>query len=197
METTPQDWNERYRQGDTPWEKGAPHPEIEALAQFLPPVTRILVPGCGSGHDVRALTRLLQADVIGLDLAREAILRAEAYPRAGNEEYLLADFFHLPEALHGKFDLVFEHTCFCAIELENRSSYVNSVKSALKKNGIYAAIFYKNPDRDPGETGPPHGVTDEELEERFAEFQLLRRWIPVQTYPGREEREECRIYRRP
>ena len=45
---------------------------------------RILVPGCGLGHDVRAAAAAENA-VIGFDLAPEAIQRAETWPKSAAE----------------------------------------------------------------------------------------------------------------
>ena len=58
-------WQEKYEQGETPWDKGEPSP---GLVDFLADHNlngRILVPGCGSGHDVRAIAfhRLYALDV--------------------------------------------------------------------------------------------------------------------------------------
>lgn len=189
-------WNARYQSGDTPWEKGYSHPELARLLQKYPPAGTVVVPGCGSGNDCREIARVAPK-VIGLDIATEALRLAEAHPKTGQEIYRLADFFQLPDDLRGAADYLFEHTCFCAIPLECRASYVASVTSAVKPGGIFAAIFYKNPDMEPGETGPPFGVSDRELAERFEPaFELLEKWIPAHTFPGREGREECRIYRR-
>ena len=51
------DWENRYQTGDMPWEKGQPSPPL--LELLGKPVDwgkgPILVPGCGFGHDVRAL----------------------------------------------------------------------------------------------------------------------------------------------
>ena len=50
------DWEERYQQEDTPWDKGQPAPGlIDWLnKQKLAPEARVLVPGCGRGHDASA-----------------------------------------------------------------------------------------------------------------------------------------------
>ena len=92
------------------------------------------------------------------------------------------------------FDVVFEHTCFCAIPPERRPDYVSAVASALRPKGCLLAIFYLDPGLDPGENGPPFGVTREELDALFGpRFTILGEWVPAATYPGRESREACRL----
>ena len=50
------DWDRRYQIGDIPWEKGAPAPPLLEWLQACGPLHgNILVPGCGYGHDVRAI----------------------------------------------------------------------------------------------------------------------------------------------
>ena len=51
------DWNERYRQGDTPWDKGRASPALLAWLNQNPGIMTgtVLIPGCGTGHDVRAI----------------------------------------------------------------------------------------------------------------------------------------------
>ncbi len=62
------DWESHYQTGDMPWEKGAPAPPLSEWLSKNKIHGRVLVPGCGSGHDVRELARA-GAEPIGLDLA--------------------------------------------------------------------------------------------------------------------------------
>src|SRR5438067_12460935 len=116
----PTDWENRYRTGDMPWEKGAPHPALIAFLKSNPVRGRVLVPGCGTGHDVRALAATAD-EVVGLDLAPSGVRAAKAHPTVGGERYVLGDLFALPRKMQGAFDWVFEHTCFCAIDPVRRA----------------------------------------------------------------------------
>lgn len=195
------DWNKRYQAGDTPWEKGAPAPP---LLELLEKKTRaiwgdgtVLAPGCGTGHDVRALAAA-GFTVLGLDLATEAIRRAEAQPPAGSETYTLADFLD-PAWRSGKsFSAIWEHTCYCAIDPSMRSAYATACAELIPSGGRLIGVFFLTP-YDPGEAheGPPHPATIAELDELFSEnFAREDAWIPGKAYPGREGREWIAIYRR-
>ena len=187
------DWEQHYVEGNMPWEKGAAHPALIAFLKTNPVHGRVFVPGCGTGHDVRALAATAD-EVTGLDLAPSAIARAKRQPTVGGERYVRGDLFALPPSLRGAFDVVFEHTCFCAIPPERREDYVSAVASALAAGGVLLAVFYLDPGLDPGETGPPFGVTREELDALFgARFKMVREWSPPATYAGRESRETCRL----
>src|SRR6266568_7533757 len=49
-------WETRYQTNDMPWEKGAPSPGLVDFLAAHPDLPRgtVCVPGCGTGHDVRA-----------------------------------------------------------------------------------------------------------------------------------------------
>jgi SAM-dependent methyltransferase len=122
------DWNERYRKGETPWEKGAPAPPLlELLGKVDAEIWgdgSVLVPGCGTGHDVRALAAK-GFPVLGLDLAEEAICRAHSHPEVGGESYEVGDFLDAGWRVGKCFSAIFEHTCFCAIDPARRADYAN------------------------------------------------------------------------
>ena len=189
----PTDWEAQYRKGETPWEKGAPSPGLVDFLAQEPVRGRVLVPGCGFGHDVRALAATAE-EVIGLDIAQSAIEGAARFPRVGGERFELANLFELPAHLRGSFDWVWEHTCFCAIDPSMHAAYVEAVASALKPGGKLLAIFYLDPGHDSPDEGPPFGVSVAELDALFLpRFDLVREWLPVRAYPGREGREWMRV----
>ncbi|CAN5487917.1 hypothetical protein BH20VER3_BH20VER3_23980 [soil metagenome] len=194
MKQTQTDWEEAYQRRETPWEKGQPHPAlVDFVAVNGPLEGEIFVPGCGSGHDVRALVTP-ENHVVGMDLASCAIKKAKARPAIAQEEYLLGDLFDLPAALNESFDWVFEHTCFCAIDPLRRRDYVDLIVRLLKPGGKLLAIFFINPDHD--QEGPPYRVSAAELEEYFGRFFVVEKeWVPTRTHPGREQRELFRLLR--
>ncbi|MEL7085842.1 MAG: methyltransferase, partial [Cyanobacteria bacterium J06597_1] len=105
------DWEQHYQDGDTPWDKGEASPGLMDYLERQSLTGTVLVPGCGKGHDVRAIAAS-GAIVTGLDFAPSAIAAARQFPTVNGEEYDTVDFFALPERFHNAFDLVFEHTCF-------------------------------------------------------------------------------------
>ena len=175
-------WEERYQTHDMPWEKGEPSPGLVDFLAAQPELARgtVCVPGCGTGHDVKAWASAgFQA--FGYDIAPSAIrLGLERTQAAGlSAEFRLADFLHdEPPFL---FDWLFEHTLFCAIQPGERDDYVRAVLRWLKPNGQYLAVNYLIPDKD----GPPFGTTRAELWNRFSpHFDLLHEWVP-RSYPNR------------
>ncbi|MEI6492864.1 MAG: methyltransferase domain-containing protein [Verrucomicrobiota bacterium] len=190
------DWEARYQAGDTPWDKGRAHPALLDWLSRSRLTGLILVPGSGAGHDVRALAADPMANVVGLDLAPSAKVMAEYFPKAGCETYLTGDFlFGFPLAA-GSFDAVFEHTCFCAIPPDRRPDYARALSKSIKADGLFLAIFYRNPS-DRAEPGPPFGCSMEEVDALLGkEFLLVEERTNLPTFEGREGREVLRLMKR-
>jgi SAM-dependent methyltransferase len=189
------DWEEHYQKRDLPWDKGAPSPGLLDFLQEHPIHGSVLVPGCGLGHDVRALAACAD-EVVGIDIAPAAVAAARALSNVGGERYQHADFFALPPSLRGVFDWVWEHTCFCAIDLARRPDYVAAAASALRQGGHLLAVFYLDPGQDLRTDGPPFETSLAELDRLFSpHFELIREWPPARTYRGRLGREWMRHLR--
>lgn len=189
------DWEAQYQKGETPWDKGAPSPGLLGFLARESLRGRVLVPGCGVGHDVRAIAPYA-AEVVGIDIAPSAVEEARRFPKAGQERYELANLFDLPAPLRGSFDWVWEHTCFCAIDPSMRPAYVEAVAGALKPDGRLLAIFYLDPGNSSPEEGPPFEVSIAQLDALFdPHFVLEREWLPARAYAGREGREWMRLLR--
>ena len=175
-------WESLYQKGDTQWDKGEASPGLVDYLQAHRELPRgtVLVPGCGTGHDVRAWAAA-GFKVTGMDIAPSAVrIGREKTEAAGLKvEFKQMDF--LSEEPYQRFDYLFEHTLFCAIQPNEREVYVQAARGWLKKDGIYVAVFYMIPDKE----GPPFGSTREEIKERFEPFfDLKSEWVP-RSYPNR------------
>jgi len=122
----------------------------------------LAVPGCGRGHDARLLARHGYG-VTAFDFAEAAI--AEARALAAKDRLAIAfeqrDVFTLAVDYAGRFDAVWEYTCFCAIDPDRRGEYAEVLQAILRPGGILLACFY--PLRE-GTDGPPFPVSREGIE---------------------------------
>ena len=190
---TDTNWEERYQTGDMPWEKGAASPGLVDFLAENPGLTKgsVLVPGCGTGHDVRAWQHAgFQAT--GCDLAPSAIrIATQRNEEAGlPASYQLGDFLSPPTSK--AFDWVFEHTLYCAISPGHREDYLRACLRWLKSGGHYLAVNYFIPDQD----GPPFGTDRDEIWQRFSpHFELIKEWTP-RSYPNRTGLERMFWWRR-
>ena len=175
-------WEDRYQTGDMPWEKGEPSPGLVDFVAQHPDLPRgtVVVPGCGTGHDVRVWAKA-GFPATGMDLAPSAIRLARERTAAANlrAEFVQKDF--LREQPDRPFDWLFEHTLFCAIRPEDRDLYVSAVQRWLKPKGNFLAVFYLIDEKE----GPPFGTKRDELMRRFSpNFDLHEEWVP-RSYPNR------------
>jgi SAM-dependent methyltransferase len=196
------DWEERYRVGDTPWDRGGPHPALGAELPGLGMSGRVLVPGCGYGYDADVIAGTPGvAEVVALDIAVSAVAAARRrLSRWGKRARVeISDLFALPGEHCASYDWVFEHTCYCAIDPSARDAYVSAVADVLKPGGHLFGVFFLTPwdtEEENRSAGPPFGTTIEELDRRFApRFEIVRTWMPGATYEGREGREVLRLAR--
>ena len=188
----PADWEAMYAGGEDRWDLGGPAPPLVAAVgrgEVLPP-GRALVPGCGRGHDARVLAAR-GFETVGVDFAPRAVAAARRLAAAAGlagVRFERRDLFRLPPSFDGSFDLVFEHTCFCAIHPGRRDDYVRAVHRVLRPGGLLLGLFYAIR----GEEGPPFGTTPEEIRHRFVvpgKFALESARVPAESVPARQGRE--------
>ena len=190
------DWNQHYADQDTPWDLGEPAPPLLHLldkkAALFQNTATILVPGCGSGHDAIALAEKTNAKVTAIDIAPLALEKARRLDTANTVTWLEADFFHSspPPA----YDLIWEHTCYCAIDPEKRPDYVQSAHRLLKPGGALLGLFFL----DTGvENGPPHSTTLDNLKNQFSSHFILEWQDPnPPSTPNRAGREHLILWRK-
>ena len=106
----PDFWDVRFREGYTPWDAGG---VPAALREFLvrePAGRRVLIPGCGSGYEVRAFAAAGH-EVVAIDFSPAAIAAARGVLGELGHLVVQGDFFAHP---FGLFDLVYERPFLCA-----------------------------------------------------------------------------------
>jgi SAM-dependent methyltransferase len=198
LSLTREEWAERYRDEDTPWNHGDPHPEVRRLiaaGEFPLPEggRRALVPGCGPAHDACAIAKL-GFTVTGIDYTTEARdLGASALEELGGQLLCEDALEHTPAE---PYDLVFEHTFLCAIDPADRGRYGELVTRALRPGGLLVVIVFPV-DRPREEGGPPFTLTIEDMHEVLGAAFKLRSHSPIEcTREGREWREDLAVFER-
>ncbi len=188
-------WDAAYAAGVTPWDKGAPAPPVVEYLQRAKVTGQVLVPGCGRGHDARAIAMAGATGVLGLDISERAIAAAPKADDPGGLRFEVGNFLELEERHRGSFDWVFEHTCLSGLHPSLRAAYAESVAAALKPGGKYLAIFFLTP-WDEGEQPepPPYAISTDEIATMFdGRLQTEEEWWPTRHFSGREGRELMRV----
>lgn len=152
MDEKTRHWNEKYATGTPPWDRHGTSPALHAwLSDGTLKPCRILVPGCGRGHEV---VELAQAgfDVTGLDIAPLALehLTGELAQAGLTASLVCADVLQWqPQA---PFDAIYEQTCLCALHTHEWPAYVDRLHGWLRPGGLLCALFMQT--GRPG--GPPY-----------------------------------------
>jgi SAM-dependent methyltransferase len=184
-------WEQIYAGGTPPWDKQqAAPPLVRALNDLdLSPGTRAFVPGCGIGHEALHLARR-GARVTAVDIAAAAVdgVRRLATQASVEVRAVQADLFDLPAEAAGPYDLLVEHTCFCAIPPARRDDYAAVAARLLPPGGRLIGLFFEVDQAM--EEGPPFPTTRADVEQHFgAAFRLDHVEQPADSFPGREGRE--------
>jgi hypothetical protein len=195
---SPNAWNDRYKNGDTPWDLSGPTPEFIRLLdeKKLPPKGKVLVPGGGRGYDAVLLAqRGYEVDLV--DFAPGAIdesLRLAAQEKAVVYAYC-RNFFDLADVGYhqSSYDLFLEYTFFCAIAPEERPRYARTAAALLKPGGTLAGLFFPTSIDKPG---PPFQVSQQEIEKIFSPYFELKFEKPQKSVKAREGREFLGIFRK-
>ena len=190
------DWDEHYKTGEVLWDKGRASPPLLEYLKRHQIRGRTLVPGCGRGHDLATAVEH-GLDAIGLDIAPTGIAEARArYPQIA-DRFMIGNFFNLPAEMRGAFDVVLEHTLLCALPLAMREDYRRAIDVALRRGGLLIGVWFINPALDPGEEGPPFGISVEELTALFRDgYEIVDDYVPNVSFANREGRERIRVLRR-
>lgn len=185
---TAQFWQDVYHTEGTPgWDLQKP---AEALADMFPriklPKCRILVLGCGEGHDA-ALFAQAGHVVTAVDFSEEGLSRGKKlYGHLSNLTFVKENIFNLPHEWNFSFDVIVEHTLFCAIPPEKRKDLVLIWKRLLHEEGQLMGVFFSMLKR----AGPPYGSSEWEIRELLkTHFQFLfwGRWR--NSLPRRQGKE--------
>ena len=157
-------WTNIYRTETPRWELEAPSHALPSLVPRLKlQRCRVCVAGAGSGNDAAWFAE--QGHIVtAIDFSEEAITRAKAkYGHIPNLKFLQADVFNLPAEMHGSFDIVFEHTLYCAITPSRRTELVSVWRKLLTDQGYLMGVFFAFDKPH----GPPFGGSEWELRARL------------------------------
>lgn len=168
----PNDWNERYRDGDLPWDTGRPSSELQRIInehKIAP--CRTLDIGCGTGTNSVWLAEQ-GFDVTGIDFAPLAIERARqrAHESKVQAQFLAADVLQFPD-LGKPFNFFFDRGCYHAVRRSGTKEYASAVAQRLAP-GALGLVLTGNA-REPHDPGPPV-VTEEEIRDELgSSFRIL------------------------
>jgi SAM-dependent methyltransferase len=187
----PDFWDARFRGGVTPWDAGGVPVQLPVWLGGREAPLKILVPGCGSGYEVRLFAGQGH-DVLAIDFSEAAIEAARK--ELGELSSLLkkADFF---DFAGGPFDLVYERAFLCALPRRLWPQWARRLTELVRPGGELAGFFYL----DDNQKGPPFGIAPHALAELLGDdFELSDEKIipPAQSIPVFQRKEVWQVWRR-
>lgn len=160
-------WATRWAEQKTGWNLGQSHPMLTRLIELgrncggLKNHGRIFVPGCGHGHEAAALARL-GYDVLASDFVEQALdTGRKLYGDLSRISWRQADVLRVEEDEQSSFAAVVDRAMLCALQPENRPSYVASCAQRLNDGeGLFMGILFAEV---LVEQGPPFAISEAEL----------------------------------
>ena len=165
------EWNDRYRDGNLPWDTGRPSSELQRVIQNTIRPCRALELGCGTGTNSVWLAQQ-GFEVTAIDVAPLAVERAEerAHAAGVRVHFVVGDVLNLPD-LNGRFAFFFDRGCYHAVRRDAPEQYVPAVARQLASGG--QGLILAGNAREPHDPGPPV-LTEEEIRiELGVAFQIL------------------------
>lgn len=186
----PDFWDTRFRGGVTPWDAAGVPPFLKTWIEGRKPC-RVLIPGCGSGYEVRLFAGHAD-DVLAIDFSAAAVEAARR--ELGELARLVAqqDFFEFEAQ---PFDLVYERAFLCALPRRLWPHWARRLTELVRPGGELAGFFYL----DDNERGPPFGIAPHAIEELLGgEFELSeeKTIAPEESIPVFQRKEVWQVWKR-
>ena len=197
----PEFWELRYGARFAPWDAGKVPGRLREFVAAAPRPLRVLVPGCGSAHDVRFFAES-GWPVVGIDFSAAAIAEAGTILGPHASRVRKADFFApLAEA---PFEIVYERAFLCALPRRMWRDWARRVATIVAPGGILAGFFYFGE----GDRGPPfplHGQEeldallrsafslrqDRGVDDSIDVFRGKERWQVWRRHSGASKSSDC------
>ncbi|MEQ3654299.1 MAG: methyltransferase domain-containing protein [Dokdonia sp.] len=183
--TTSNYWQDRYEQGDIPWDLGKISPPIKNYMDEVDDKELcILIPGAGHAYEAAYLHQQGFTNVYVADIAAAPLAAfKKSHPTFPAAHLLHQDFF----TLDIQFDLIIEQTFFCALPPNLRPAYVVKMKQLLRSSGALIGLLFDAPLY---EDHPPFGGSSNEYKALFSPHFTIQKMQRAQdSVPARLGRE--------
>lgn len=180
-------WESRYQNNDIPWDLNeVASPIAQYINQLDNKELKILIPGAGNGYEVSYLWKNGFKNIYIVDLAETPLKNIKrVIPEIPNDRLLNIDFFKLDDT----FDLIIEHTFFCALSPLIRENYVKKCHNLLNAHGKIVGLLFSFPlNIERGR--PPYGGSYTEYETLFSAYFIKKCMQPAtNSHPSRQGSE--------
>lgn len=149
-------WVKRWSNGKQPWDLGHIPPNLSSfLMRAGATPARALIPGCGSGYEVRAFHQA-GYDVEAIDFSSPAVAHAREVLGPLGDRVIQGNFFKHDFAGR-RYSLVYERGFLCSFAPSHWAEYVSRMSELLLPGGRLVGLFLYGHEPEP----PPFPLTDE------------------------------------
>lgn len=175
MNEPPRDWNERYREGTTPWDSQIRSRELERVLreEAIPPGTALEL-GCGTGTNAIYLAQqgfaVTAVDLSAVALTTARLRACEAGVTVNFQVRDLAEPFDDADS----YDFVFDRGCYHCVRKINVAGLLDNLARWTRTGSRYLTLT--GSPRSDGTPGPPE-LTEQEIRddlEGLFEFDWIR-----------------------
>ena len=192
---TPAFWDARFDADFTPWDQGGvPQSLIDYVAQN-PGAKKILIPGCGAGHEVRFFADA-GWDVTAIDFSTAAVARAKQLLGAVGDRVREEDFFG---AVFGRerVAVIYERAFLCALPRQRWSAWASRVAELITPGGRLIGFFFFEVSESVTAKGPPFGISPAALDALLTpHFERIEDCAPTDSIPVFAGKERWQVWQR-
>ncbi len=162
-------WESRYQNNQTGWDVGyISTPLKDYIDQLINKDIKILIPGAGNSHEAEYLWNNGFKNIYILDIAEHPLLNFKSrIPDFPGSHLIHDDFFKIKDT----FDLIIEHTFFCALNPDLREKYALKMHNLLNTNGKLIGLLF---DFELTKEGPPFGGSNQEYSNCFSKYFTIK-----------------------
>lgn len=149
-------WVKRWEAGKLPWDLGGiPQSLVSFLTRTQASPTRVLIPGCGTGYEVRAFHEAGH-DVTAIDFSAPAVAHAREVLGPLGDKVVLGNFFKHDFA-DQRYGLIYERGFLCSLPPTKWPDYAARMADLLSPGGRLVGLFLYGHEPEP----PPFPLTEE------------------------------------
>jgi SAM-dependent methyltransferase len=148
-------WTKRWEAGKTPWDFGGVPPSLVAFLKRTKTPYRVLIPGCGTGYEVRAFHEMGH-EVSAIEFSAPAVAHAREVLGALGARVIHGNFFKHDFAAN-QYGLVYERGFLCSLPHARWPDYASRMASLVAPGGRLVGLFLYGNEPEP----PPFPLTNE------------------------------------
>ncbi len=181
-------WTKRWQAGKIPWDCGGIPPSLVKFLSRISAQTRVLIPGCGSGYEVRAFHEVGH-DVSAIEFSAPAVAHAKEVLGPLSQRVIHGNFFKHDFA-DNRFGLVYERGFLCSLPPTRWADYAARMSDLVSPGGRLVGLFLYGHEPEP----PPYPLTESTAAEllgpsfRLVHSEAVTGSVPV--YQGLEHWQE-------